>query len=761
MRVLRARPALLALIPALVIAQNWLRLESPQRDGGRAFLLVVLAVTPALAPRVWQRLVVLFGAAVAATVIAVRVDPRAIVERHHDYFGPLASRVGNGVLGFYDVRLPLNPFFHPEMHAVILVAAFAFSAALALTAASRRPLASVVVLLVGATWPATLLSDGRDLLRGAVILASALLLLAGFRADARRTLLRAVLLGAALVAVALAATTQPAVAKGQFLHWQQWDLYTKPPKSVGVRYVWNSSYTGFRFPSKVTTVFKVKAPPRSVYWRSTTLDSFNGFRWMEDLHATEPVLFSGRTDLTANDPLAPEKARDPKSWRRATIEILGLADDHLVAPSVPVAYGSGFGEVSYAQGAIGIVAHGLHRGVQYDTWSYSPQPTPAQLARSKPEYPPQVTRYLELITAHPAAPFGAPDRRQAFERLLADPTYASYFDAFRPLYEKALAVIGRARSPYGAAVALESWFRQTGNFVYTQQPPRTRPNLELVDFLRTKRGYCQHFAGAMALMLRSLGVPARVAAGFTSGTYDSVTGTWTVTDHDAHAWVEVWFRGYGWLPFDPTPGRGSLSAPYTASSASFDPAAAAAIVAGAFAKALSTFNIHQEVSFGEKGIGSALGSADARRAPAAIVTAERGGSLGALLGVALAIVLLLVALAKAARRRARYASRDPRRVAAACRAELRDFLADQGVPVPASAGPQDIVRGLRERLQVDAAPFARALAVARFGVPEDAVAAADDAKRELATLEKQIRSRLGVLRRARGLVSLRSLGFAS
>jgi hypothetical protein len=310
-------------------------------------------------------------------------------------------------------------------------------------------------------------------------------------------------------------------------------------------------------------------------------------------------------------------------------------------------------------------------------------------------------------------------------------------------------------------VALESWFRRTGGFTYTQRPPPTRPNLELVDFAtRTKQGYCQHFAGAMALMLRYLGVPARVAAGFTSGTYDGGTGTWTVTDHDAHAWVEVWFRGYGWMPFDPTPGRGSLSGPYSASSATFNPAAAAAIVAGALASALRTFNIHQEVSFGEKGIGSALGSADARRAPAAAATSSNGGSLGRLLAIALAIVVLLVSLAKTARRRARYASRNPRRVAAACRAELRDFLADQGVPVSASAGPQDIVRELRERLEVDAAPFARALAVARFGLPADAAVAANDARRELASLQSQIRSRLGVLRRARGLVSLRSLGFA-
>jgi hypothetical protein len=312
-------------------------------------------------------------------------------------------------------------------------------------------------------------------------------------------------------------------------------------------------------------------------------------------------------------------------------------------------------------------------------------------------------------------------------------------------------------------VALESWFRQTGGFTYTQQPPRTRPNLELVDFVtRTKQGYCQHFAGAMALMLRYLGVPARVAEGFTSGTYDSSTGTWTVTDHDAHAWVEAWFKGFGWLPFDPTPGRGTLSAPYSASSATFDPAAAAAIVAGAPASKLSTFNIHQEVSFGEKGIGSALGSADARRAPApAAGSANRGGSLGRLVAFALAIVVLLVALAKSARRRARYAASDPRRVAAACRAELRDFLADQGVPVAASAGPQDIVRELRDRLEVDAEPFARALAAARFGLPSDAHAAAEQAKRELATLRTQIRTRVGPLRRMRGLVSLRSLGFAA
>ena len=98
---------------------------------------------------------------------------------------------------------------------------------------------------------------------------------------------------------------------------------------------------------------------------------------------------------------------------------------------------------------------------------------------------------------------------------------------------------------------------------------------------KTKSGYCQHFAGAMALMLRYLGIPARVAAGFTSGRYDAKREEWTVNDRNAHTWVEVWFQGYGWLPFDPTPSRGTLGGPYTASSLSFDAKGAVKVLGAA------------------------------------------------------------------------------------------------------------------------------------------------------------------------------------
>jgi hypothetical protein len=89
-------------------------------------------------------------------------------------------------------------------------------------------------------------------------------------------------------------------------------------------------------------------------------------------------------------------------------------------------------------------------------------------------------------------------------------------------------------------------------YTYNQKPPLNA--YPLVDFLFHKKlGYCQQFSGAMALLLRMGGLPARVAAGFTSGTRNGTSHQWIVSDIDAHAWVEVWFPHYGWVRFDPTP----------------------------------------------------------------------------------------------------------------------------------------------------------------------------------------------------------------
>jgi protein-glutamine gamma-glutamyltransferase len=746
----RWRPALLTLVAGLVVAQNWLRLEQPQRDGARALLLVALAAATALAPRLWQRLVIL------ALALLLAVDVAARVPLLHPC--QAAPRFWNGFLDFYDVRLPFSATFHPQMHALVLLAVFGFTAVLALAAASHRPLGAVACVVVGAGWPATLLSDGRDLLRGATILAAALFLLAGLRTGALRTAGRAGLVGGVVVVAAVVATTQPAVAKSEFLHWQTWDPYTRPASTVGVRYVWDANYDGFTWPRKTTTVLKVHAPARSVYWRATTLDLFTGGRWVEYRTRERPVLFDGRLDLTQNDPLAPSAARDPSHWQKVEVEVQALADNHLVAPSVPVAYSPSFGGAEFWQGGTATLSSELARGDHYTAWSYSPHPTPAQLAAAKSNYPESVLPYLEVrLGRNSPPPFGTRGRDAAVWPFLAlNPDY-------RALYEKARRVVGNTRSSYGAALSLESWFRSTGGFTYTTHPPRlgSQPLLDFV--LRTKSGYCQHFAGAMALMLRYLGIPARVAEGFVSGAYDQKTRTWTVTDHDAHAWVEVWFTHYGWLPFDPTPGRGYLSAAYSVSSPQFQVSAAAKIVGGVAASLLNTAAIHQDLSFGDKDVGVSFLGTDVRRANPGGGTfglQQRGGSLGKLLALLLGLALALLVLAKAVRRHLRYATPDPRRQASACRADLRDFLADQGIRVAPSAGPEELASLLRTALEVDARPFVSALAAARFGPQPDADAAAASARTELARLRSQVRRRLGIARRVRGLVSLRSLGFA-
>ena len=82
--------------------------------------------------------------------------------------------------------------------------------------------------------------------------------------------------------------------------------------------------------------------------------------------------------------------------------------------------------------------------------------------------------------------------------------------------------------------------------------PRSRYPLESFLF-RDKAGYCQQFSGAMALLLRMAGVPARVSTGFSTGLLDRKAGEYVVRDFDAHSWVEVWYAGYGWVTMDPTP----------------------------------------------------------------------------------------------------------------------------------------------------------------------------------------------------------------
>jgi hypothetical protein len=93
------------------------------------------------------------------------------------------------------------------------------------------------------------------------------------------------------------------------------------------------------------------------------------------------------------------------------------------------------------------------------------------------------------------------------------------------------------------------------SFRYVERPAQPPAGRAPLDYFlnQTHEGYCQHYAGAMALLLRMGGISARVATGFSPGGYSARKKAWIVRDTDAHAWVEVWFDKYGWVAIDPTP----------------------------------------------------------------------------------------------------------------------------------------------------------------------------------------------------------------
>jgi transglutaminase-like putative cysteine protease len=708
-------------------------MEDPLDRAYRPLVVALLALVPALVRPLAARVAAVLVTAVLAGWVAFGVSPA----RTRHVPGALAHRLVDGSLDFYDVRTPFDPRIHVEMRGAVLAAIFGFIVAISCAVAARRPVLASVLLLVGAGWPATLRGPAGALVVGVAILLAVLVVLAGLTT---RYVPRVVLPAAAAVALlAVAASTSAAVAKSGVVAWQHWDPYNAPQPPVSVSFIWNADYTGIRFPSKRTTVLEVKAPHRSLYWRAAVLDVFDRDRWLEG-------------DPRRGDALVPDNG---KPLLRQDVRVLALSDTRLVGASVPVRYDAGDAPLRSHVRGIAELSLGLTRNFRYTAWSYAPQPTPAQLRASKPIYPIELVEpdtFLDVAPRIALPPFGARDRERRVVRLIdAHRRLASYAPLARTAYE----VAGGAHTPYDAAAALERWFRTTGGFTYSNHPP-IDPNAPLVGFVvQTRSGYCQHFAGAMALMLRYLGVPARVAVGFSSGTYDSGKGLWRVTDHDAHAWVEAWFRGYGWLPFDPTPAgrpeRGQLSAPYAAARRfESSPLGGSAVPGGADESAQQGAHRHgEQEGTGVKTFGGGEGSSSSWR-----------HSLVLVLLLLLGLVGTGIVVAKVIARRARYLSRNPRRIAAACRQELADYLLDQHIDAARSATLHELGAIVRHELAVDPDAFVSAATAARFGPPEGAGRAARQARRELRGLLRRMRVRLRTRDRLRGLLSLRSFGFA-
>jgi transglutaminase-like putative cysteine protease len=268
------------------------------------------------------------------------------------------------------------------------------------------------------------------------------------------------------------------------------------------------------------SLFRVRAQ-QPAYWRMLSLDRFTGEIWTAtDLEATDGEPVSGTTELTTVVP--PGGVELPQHY-----EILDLSVPWLPAafePSSVSVQGTEAGTSLLHDDESEMLVREIdtYEGYRYRVVSRIARPDPAELdAAFENRILSGYSRYLQL-------PEGLPPRIGELAREFA----------------------GDATTPYREILAIQNRLR---TFTYDEKAPQGHGTSHIVNFLEdTQRGFCEQFAGTMAVLVRALGYPARVAVGFLPGEQDR-TGEWVVTTDHTHAWVEVLFPGQGWLAFEPTP----------------------------------------------------------------------------------------------------------------------------------------------------------------------------------------------------------------
>ncbi len=179
----------------------------------------------------------------------------------------------------------------------------------------------------------------------------------------------------------------------------------------------------------------------------------------------------------------------------------------------------------------------LAAGEQFTVQSYVSSASVAELISASAILPPY---------AHPPAPDDATSA--IFQTYLQVP---SNLDP--RILEKALQVTTGAKSRYDMAVDLENYLRSNYTYNTTIILPSGQEGVSWFLFHSGKQGFCNYFATAMVVMARELGMPTRVVVGYTNGTFDAKTQDWVVHGSDAHAWTQIYFAGYGWINFEPSP----------------------------------------------------------------------------------------------------------------------------------------------------------------------------------------------------------------
>ncbi|RME76598.1 MAG: transglutaminase domain-containing protein [Chloroflexi bacterium] len=290
--------------------------------------------------------------------------------------------------------------------------------------------------------------------------------------------------------------------------------------------------SGPELSERVVMQIAVDGPRARYYWRGATYDTYTGYGWL-----------TGKTTPQTVPPGEPLVQADLPARRlvRQTVEVVGSTGSLLYAAGEPVAVDQ---PVTVNRRSHDDLFGGRVDAPLYRVDSLVPVASEAELDRATGGYPDWVARrYLRL-------PATIPDRVLTLARDLT----------------------AVEATPYRRARAIESYLRRIPYSLDLPEPPLRR---DVVDYFLfdLRRGYCDYYATAMVVLARAAGLPARLAVGYVSNRYDEATGRYIVTEAEGHSWPEIYFSGYGWIPFEPTGGRPPLDRPVQAVQTGERPAA--------------------------------------------------------------------------------------------------------------------------------------------------------------------------------------------
>ena len=391
--------------------------------------------------------------------------------------------------------------------------------------------------------PATERSVGAPLIRGVALLALIGAWLWLPRLSGRRLAAGvAALAAAALVALPVAGALRHHAA---WVDYTTWDLFAS--RTAGHSFDWTHRYGPLDWPRRGTTMLLVRSPHQH-YWKAETLDRFDGLRWVHSGAGSN------------SDPSAELPLRRNTRWdERIHFTISGLQSDFLIGAGTVYSVEGTQTVIGSADGTIRVLDGPLTKGADYTVTAYVPDPSAAQMRAAPRRFQTQFLSYTyfdlprgtDSALREPPPPDGASNvtsRTVGAPVPGAEPGAVPHVRSlilaspYAREYRLARRLAAGQPTAYDVVKTVEGYLER--GFTYDERPPLRALPLDAFLF-RDRIGYCQQFSGAMALLLRMDGIPARVAAGFAPGIPDPNTKEYRVRDLDAHSWVEVWFDRIG------------------------------------------------------------------------------------------------------------------------------------------------------------------------------------------------------------------------